>query len=137
MLNRVTLIDAPKILNYERYTKELTRLILENFIEFGLTRTYIKHNKERNTFEKVKVNYSKLRNNALLSYSVNISSELPKNKQRVAAMANAIMEKQMQYGTGNGNPELITPEEWLQFQDVPFKEKMLGRMRVQRLSDMT
>lgn len=137
MLNRVTLIDAPKILNYERYTRDLTRLIIENFVEYGFIRKYIKHNREQNTFEEIKVDYKKIRNPALLSYSVNISSELPKNKQRVASMANMVMEKQMQYGTGSGNPELITPEEWLQFQDLPFKEKMLGRMRIQRLADMT
>ena len=38
MLERVTVIDTPKINNYEDYTKRLTELVLSNMIEFGGTR---------------------------------------------------------------------------------------------------
>ena len=30
MLNRVTMIDTPKIMMYERYAKQLTQLVLMN-----------------------------------------------------------------------------------------------------------
>lgn len=138
MLDRVTLIDTPKIINYERYAKELTKLILSNFIEFSMARTYYKKNLSTGAYEKVVVDYSKITSSdAIMHYSINISSELPKNKQRVASMANMLMEKQMQYGANNSGPEIITPEEWLELQDLPNKEYMLKRMGLQRLSDAT
>lgn len=137
MLNRVTLIDAPKITNYERYAKELTELILMNFVEFSTKRKYFQKNPQKDTFDEVEVDFESLSKETIYHYAINISSELPKNKQRIAAMANLLMEKQMQYGaTGNG-PDLITAEEWLQLQDLPFKELMMKRMGLQRVADMT
>ena len=52
-------------------------------------------------------------------------------------MANTLMEKQMQYAQNQKGPDLITTEEWLQLQDIPFKELMLKRMGVQRIQDAT
>lgn len=135
MLDRVTLIDAPKILNYEAYAKKLTQLVLANFIEFSMKRTYFKKDLSTGKFSSFEVDYEELSDATLYNYAVHISSELPKNKQRVASMANMLMEKQMQYGGNSDAPELITPEEWLELQDLPIKEMMLKRMHVQRLSD--
>ena len=73
----------------------------------------------------------------MFHYAINISSELPKNKQRIASMANTLMEKQMQYAQNQKGPDLITTEEWLQLQDIPFKEMMLKRMGIQRIQDAT
>lgn len=138
MLNRVTLIDTPKITNYEKYTKDLTKIILANFIEYSMKRTYYKRDELTNSFTSVTVDYEKLSDKAAYHYAINISPELPKNKQRIAAMANILMEKQMQYGgNGNGAPDLITAEEWLRMQDLPFKEAMMKRMKIQRMADMT
>ena len=137
MLNRVTMIDTPKITNYEKYTKELTQLILMNFVEFSLKRTYFQKDPASGKYKKVVVNYETLSNEALYHYAINISSELPKTKQRIAAAATALMEKQMQYGASGNGPELITAEEWLQYQDLPFKEAMLKRMGIQRVGDAT
>lgn len=137
MLNRVTMIDTPKITNYERYTKELTELILMNFMEFSMKRVYFKKDLQRNSYTKVEVDYGSLRSDAIYHYGINISSELPKNKQRVAALANLMMEKQMQYAANAQGPDLITAEEWLQLQDLPFKEMMMKRMGIQRVADTT
>jgi hypothetical protein len=52
-------------------------------------------------------------------------------------MANTLMEKQMQYAQNQKGPDLITTEEWLQLQDIPFKEMMLKRMGIQRIQDAT
>lgn len=38
----------------------------------------------------------------------------------------------MQYREGGGQVELLTEEEWLMLQDVPFKEMLLERMGFQR-----
>lgn len=137
MLDRVTVADTPKIRNYERYTKQLTQLVLANFVEFSMKRTYFKKDIMSGTYDKIEVDYKKLSNDTIFHYVVNISSELPKNKQRIAAMANTLMEKQMQYGSNGNGPELITTEEWLQLQDLPFKEMMQKRMGIQRVSDAT
>jgi hypothetical protein len=137
MLTRVTLIDTPKILNYEHYTKKLTQLILENFAEYSMKREYIHKDKTTGEYKKITVDYSSLKNTAITQYAINISSELPKNKQRVAAMANMLMEKQMQYGSSENRPDIIQPEEWLEMQDLPNKEYMLKRMNIERLSTKT
>ena len=137
MLDRVTVVDTPKIRNYERYTKQLTRLILANFVTFSMKRTYFKKDIMKNKYDKFEVDYKSISKDTLFHYAVNISSELPKNKQRVASMANTLMEKQMQYAQNQQGPDLITVEEWLQFQDIPFKEMMHKRMGIQRVADAT
>ena len=137
MLDRVTVVDTPKIANYERYTKQLTQLILANFVEFSMKRTYFKKDVIKSKYDSFEVDYKALANDTVFHYAINISSELPKNKQRIASMANTLMEKQMQYAQNQKGPELITTEEWLQLQDIPFKEMMLKRMGIQRIQDAT
>ena len=132
MLNRVTLIDTPKIMNYEHYTKRLTQLILANFIEYCPKRKFFYKKPNTNTWDTIEVEFSKLKAETLFDYEIDISSELPRNRQRIAAMANMLMEKQMQYSQ-QGGVQLITEEEWLMFQDLPMKEYMLERMGVQRM----
>ena len=137
MLNRVTLIDTPKILNYERYTKKLTNLILANMINHSQKRKYFFKRPDSTRWETTEVDFPKIDNDTLFSYAINIGSELPTNKQRVASMANMLMEKQMQYQQEGSAIQLITEEEWLMFQDLPNKEFMLERMGIQRLTDAT
>lgn len=135
MLNRVTLIDTPKVMNYEKYTKQLTQLILANFIEFSPARKYFYRPNNQVEWESKEVDFPNIDSSTLFNYQIAISSELPKNKQRLAAMANMLMEKQMQYAQQGSQVQLITEEEWLMFQDIPNKEYMLERMGVQRLQD--
>lgn len=137
MLDRVTVIDTPKIANYERYVRELTQLVIANFVEFSMKRTYFRKDVVKNTYDSFEVDYKSIATNTIFHYNINISSELPKNKQRVASMANTLMEKQMQYAQNMKGPELITTEEWLQLQDLPFKELMQKRMGIQRIADET
>lgn len=132
MLNRVTMIDTPKIVNYENYTRDLTELILKYMLEFSPKRKYFIQKPGSREYESIEVDFPKIDKETLFEYDIEISSELPKNKQRVAAWADMIMEKQMQYREGGGQVELITEEEWLMFQDIPFKEMMLERMGFQR-----
>jgi hypothetical protein len=136
MLNRVTLIDTPKVINYEDYTKRLTQLILANFIEYAPKRSYFYKKPNTTKWASIEINFPKIDSKTLFDYEIDISSQLPKNKARVAATANMLMEKQMQYNQeGGGGVQLITEEEWLMFQDLPMKEFMLERMGVQRMQD--
>ena len=133
MLNRVTLIDTPKILQYERYCKDLTRLVLLNLIEFCPKRKFFR--KKPNTtaeYQTVEVDFPKINAETLFNYRIAVSSELPKNKQRIAAMATELLQAQAQYREQGDNVNWITEEEWLMFQDIPMKEFMLERMGVQR-----
>lgn len=139
MLNRVTLIDTPKILLYEDYTVQLARLILGNFVEFSPSRKFfVKDPQKPNQYKTVELDFPNIENDTLFEYEINISSELPKNKARIAEAANQLMEKQMQYNKdGSASPvQLITEEEWLEMQDLPFKERMMERMGMQRELDM-
>jgi hypothetical protein len=70
----------------------------------------------------------------LFNYSINIDAEIPKNKARLAASADAMLEKSMQY---QSNPEIITIEEWLQYQNYPQKELILERLKADRNANMT
>lgn len=137
MLNRVTLVDTPKIVNYEKYCKKLTKLIMHNYIEYGQKRKYFYKNPKTNKYETVEVDFPKIDSKTYFNYALQISSELPKNKQRISAEADALMEKQMQYQQQGQSVQFITPEEWLEMKDLPNKERMLERMGVDRMNDAT
>jgi hypothetical protein len=135
MLNRVTTIDVPKIRNYETYAKRLTHLVLANLIEYSPDREYIVSIPGKTQKKTVAVPFSQVTDAAIFSYEINISSELPRTKQRLMNAANMIMEKQMQYQQEGSAVQLITEEEWLMYQDIPMKEFMMERMGMQRLQD--
>ena len=135
-LNRVTVIDTPKIENFEDYAKQLTELVLANLIEFGGKRKYLIKDQEKvNTYKTVEVDFPKLDSETVFNYQINVSSELPRNKARIAEMANQLMEKQLQYQQQGDSVDLITVEEWLMCQDLPMKEYMLERMGIQRMNN--
>lgn len=135
-LNRVTVIDTPKIENFEDYAKQLTELVLANLIEFGGTRKYLVKDPEKvNTYKTIEVKFPKLQSETVFNYQINVSSELPRNKARIAEMANQLMEKQLQYQQQGESVDLITVEEWLMMQDLPMKEYMMERMGIQRLNN--
>lgn len=136
MLNQVTAVDQPKIVNYEKYSKRLTQLVLLNMLEFSPKRHYFFKKPNDTKYESIEVDFPEVDSDTLFDYDLNISAVLPKSKQRVAQMANILMEKQMQYAaSGQQQVDLITPEEWLMFQDLPNMEYMLDRMNVQRQQD--
>lgn len=136
MLNRVTLIDTPKVMCYEDYICQLTKLVLKFLLEFAPSRKYLvrdsSHTQASEKWTTAEVDFPDIPSDILFEYAVQVSSELPKNKQRVQAWADHIMEKQMQYKQEGLEIELITPEEWLRAQDIPYKEQMQERMGVDR-----
>ena len=135
MLNQVTQIDTPKIVNYERFARRATQLVLDNLIQFGGKRKLFIRDPKSIQDKVVEIDFPKLNADALHHYAISISSELPRNKQRLAQVANTLMEKQMQYAATGGKVEFITPEEWLMLQDLPIKELIQERMGIQRNQD--
>lgn len=139
MLDQVTMIDAPKVENYERYCKRLTNLIISNYIIHSAAdrKYYVKDKKNPNKHNTVTVKFPAIDNDTIFEYEMAISSELPKNKTMIANMANKLMEMQMQYSAQNIEADLITPQEWLMMQDLPMKEYMMERMGIQRTANWT
>lgn len=136
MLNRVTMIDTFKVVNYENYTRRLTELVLKMMLEFAPKRTYMvkddkKSTPEKTAYKAIEIDFPTFPADTVYNYAIQISSELPKNKQRVQAWANNMMEKQMQYQQQGLQIDVITPEEWIRCQDVPYREQMLKRMGLQ------
>lgn len=135
MLNRATVVDTPKIMMYEEYTKQLTELIVYNFLEFAPKRTFFYKKPNSNNWMTTEVDFPNIDTDSVFDYQLDVSSEMPDTKQRRAQTANMLMEKQMQYRKeGGSGVELITEEEWLMMQDLPNKEFMLERMGVQRMT---
>jgi len=139
MIDRMTLVDVPRIDRFETYAKKATEIVLKNLIYFAPKRQYLKNKQNANlkssSWVTQKVDFPALHARAkdtVFSYQIHISSDLPKNRQRNADLANMLMEQQMQYQQQGTNVELITPEEWLRYQDLPNKEIMLERMGLQR-----
>ena len=135
MLNRVTLIDTPKITMYEDYCKTLSKLIILNMLEHCPKRSFYRQDLRTREWRTTEVDFPKLDVNTMLDYRISISSELPKNKQRIAAAATELLKAQAQYRQEGSNVNWITEEEWLMCQDIPFKEMMLERMGIQRFED--
>ena len=132
MLDQVTMIDAPKVENYERYCKRLTYLVVTNCLNYSFSRKYFVQNPRTLEWKTVEVDFPKIDSDTIFSYEMAISSELPKNKSRIESVANHLMEMQMQYQGQGIDVDIITPEEWLMMQDLPMREYMQERMGVQR-----
>lgn len=132
MLAQVTMVDTFRIALYEEYSIRLTELILSNFIANAASRKYFFKRADTGEFVSAEVDFPHVDEDTLFDYEIAISSYLPKNKAQIKQMADTLMEKQMQYGSAGTDVDLITPQEWLQFQDFPLAEKMMERMGVQR-----
>lgn len=133
MLDQATMIDAPKVTNYERYCKRLTQLIIGNYVNHAnMKREYFVKDPANNEWKSVEVSFGDINSDTVFDYEMQLSSILPKNKARLENFANKVMEMQMQYKAAGIDVDLITPEEWLMFQDNPYREYMQKRMGVQR-----
>lgn len=134
LMTRATGRDEVKVQLYEEYTKRMTELIVQFYIKYGNKRTYAVKEPTTNKYNNVEIDFSKIPDNIGFDYSLNIQTELPRNKMRLAQAANILLEKQAQY---KPNPEMITMEEWLMMQDIPFKDLIMSRINIQRNNNMT
>ena len=133
MQQRSSLTDATRIAMLEHFTKELTKLVLDFYIEFGDCYELVSEKTHKDLKEITEVDFKKIREEKIqFDYSMSASPYLPKNRIRYAEAATEIMTMQAQYQM---NPPLITPEEWLRYQDFPQKDVMLQRIEAQRLQD--
>lgn len=132
---RVSMTDNTRITLIEHFAKELTKMIIDFHVENGGKYSFVPTNtdsqKER---DALSVDFSKYRGNKhKFLYSINASPLMPKSRARLAEAANIIMQVQMQYAQGGQQVQLLSPEEWLYFQDLPQKDMILDRMKLERL----
>lgn len=137
MLDQATMIDMPKVNNYEYYCTRLTKLVIMNYIcHSTLKRTYVCKDKSNpSKYINREVDFPEIPDDIVLNYELSISSELPKNKARTESVAQHLMEIQMQYQGQGTDVDLITPEEYLMMSDIPYREYMQERMGVQRTNN--
>lgn len=134
--SRVSMTDNIRIAMIEKYAKDWTKVTLDFFILFGKTRTFATNASYEEQIQQVlELDFSKYEQYAgeldnKFPMSINATPLLPKNRARLADAANTIMQVQMQY---QGQIQLLTPEEWLFYQDFPQKDMILDRMKIDRL----
>ena len=126
--------DNQKILLWEEYSKRLTELVVNNLITFGDKRTYTVVDPITQQVKEVAFDFPKVDDDIRFRYALNIQTYLPRNKARLSMIANMLLEKQAQY---KPDPEIITVEEWLLMQDIPFKDMIFKRMGIQRNTRIT
>lgn len=123
----MTMTDSLRIINLEHFVENLTRLIIDFYIQFG--HKYKVNTLDEGTNEAQKedntLDFTDIEDNDF-SYSLNATPHLPRNRTRLADAADQLMELQGQY---QFDPPIITPEEWLSYKDFPQKDLQLQRMR--------
>ena len=126
--------DNQKIFLYEEYTKRLTELVINNLIQFGDKRTYTVSDPITQQVKTIELNFPEVDDDIRFRYELDIEMYLPRNRARLSSIANMFLEKQAQY---KPDPEIITVEEWLLMQDIPFKDMIFKRMGIQRNTRIT
>lgn len=129
MLMQTTLRDNSKTFLYEMYTTRLTELVISNYQHFGDKRKYTVQDPITQEIKEIEIDFPVIDEDIKYRYALNIQPYLPRNKQRLEQVANMLLEKQTQY---KPDPEIITVEEWLLCQDIPFKDLIFKRMGIQR-----
>ena len=119
---------------YEEYTKRLTELVVNNLVVFGDKRTYTVRDPITQQTKTVELDFPKIDDDIRFRYALDVQVYLPRNKARLASIANMLLEKQAQY---KPDPEIITVEEWLLMQDIPFRDMIFKRMGIQRNTSIT
>lgn len=134
LADMTTMRDNQKIFLYEEYTKRLTELVVSNLVIFGDKRTFTVTDPVTQQYKTVTLDFPEVDDDIRFRYVLDIQTYLPRNKARLAATANMLLEKQAQY---KPDPEIITVEEWLLMQDIPFKDMIFKRMGIQRNTHIT
>ena len=134
LVSNTTMRDNPKIALYEEYTRRLTELVVNNLIQFGDKRTYTVKDPITQQIKTVEFDFPAIDDDIRFRYDIDIQTYLPRSKARLAMAANMLLEKQAQY---KPDPEIITVEEWLLMQDIPFRDLIFKRMGIQRNTRIT
>ena len=126
---RVSMSDNTRVALLEDYVKQMTKLVIQYYKEYGDKR-WFRYNLSPDSSEVdfEEIDFEEIDSETDFDYTVHVSPQLPKNKARMAEWANIIMEKQMQY---QPDVQLMSPTEWLSYQDAPQKHLIYNRIRAE------
>jgi hypothetical protein len=135
---RVTMLtDNSRLTMLEEFCEDLTRLILDYYIEYGDDRVYNVPKLSQTGTNKVVHNYevrfSDIRAQGFeYNYMIAASTLLPMNQANLFESAKALYEMQGQY---RFKRQLITEEDLLRFSDFPQKDLFLQRLAKEASED--
>ena len=130
----ISMSDNTRITNLEVFVEDLTKLVLDMYLELS-SDSYEVTAKNRITGAPTgdapkEINFKELREakkNQNYELVMHAGPHLPKNIMQIAENADELMNYQGQY---QFNPPIITPEEWLMWKNIPQKDLILQRMRL-------
>lgn len=128
LIERATVRDRDKMIEIERFIKDLTEIIISFMLEFYKEERYIRIIQEDGSYEFFKFNASDYQG---LRYDihVDVTGKTPTSKALLADQGRDLLNMQGQY---QFDPPIIIPEEALDMLDIRDKEKIKARMREQR-----
>lgn len=130
LTQRLTMSDNTRLTNLQQFIKEVAEIIMSFYLEYGGKRSYARIVDDE-LDEIITIDFEDFRKEDMkFAYTCNVTPDLPKNVARLADTATQLLEMQMQYG---GDPQLITVEEWLAYQDIPQKYHILRRIQQDRM----
>lgn len=140
---RVTMLtDNSRITMLEEFTEDLTRLIIEYYIQHAGNRKYlVPKYSEHGTNQVVKeielnfMDYKKERDKGDFKFKYHIASStlLPMNQANLFESARALYEMQGQYQFKN---PIVTEEDLVKFSDFPQKDLWLQRLQKNKLNNI-
>lgn len=126
--------DNARISAMELFVETVTELVVEFYQDLGKEYPIFSRNiigTQVIETDQENIDFNQIKDSSF-QYSLDAAPQLPNNKIRIAQAATEIMESQAQY---QFEVQLITPEEWLSYQDFPQKDLILARMQANAAQD--
>lgn len=132
------LTDNSRITMLEEFTEDLSRLIIQFYMEHGGVRNYSvpKYSEygTGNIVSETKLNFMDLKQSDVkFKFTIAASTLLPMNQANLFDAARALYEMQGQY---QFKVPIVTPEDLVRFSDFPQKNLWLQRLAKEKLTDI-
>lgn len=132
------LTDNSRITMLEEFTEDLTRLIIQYYIEHAGDHTYnvptYSEHGTNNIIRETQVNFMSFKEqNIKFKYTIAASTLLPMNQANLFDAAKALYEMQGQY---QFKTPIVTEEDLVKFSDFPQKSLWLQRIAREKLNDV-
>jgi hypothetical protein len=128
MVQRSTIRDKNKEKNLEYYLKDLTQLMIKFIKQYYTNRPIRVENPIDNDPEFL--NYEAQAFQEIeFDYYIDVSAQTPKSRQAFSDLADKLLEMTMQY---QPEVELVTAEEYAEMKDLPNKDAIIQRIKIQR-----
>jgi hypothetical protein len=131
LIERATIRDKDKMIQIDEFVERISDLIIMNIMYKWKEKRPITTFNRNNT--AVFQTYEPLNDDAIKNMQWICKSDIyavaPTTQAIRKQQADDLMQKQGQF---NYDPPIITPEEWLRFQDFDMKDEIIARMKMDR-----